>query len=425
MRVPNRRLVEVGETFALRSSPSWSITFFLVLLIVVSRGALEVALGKQIAYGLQFGAVSAFLLLILLVGTQARQGLTGRLIAAYVFVLAALMSMAASAATHNIDFAWPYVVVMLFYTLVITAFGGFRFDVVRRIAIGPAVAVVTLALVGVALAQQFLGWHGLPGNDSGTFGSTLRPASLTGSFLHYPIALAILAYVLLGIFMQTRQRGYLWIGLIGVAGVVLSLSRSGLVLCLSAALVGALMLRTLSSKLKVVAALGTGFLVIALVFPSGQFIDRALSTFQADGAGNATRIGQWNRIIGEWLASPLIVGNQTGVYTNVTANFAGTANSVAESSVLQQLINFGLVGLISSYFVLWGSVRAAPTDVPWFRAALIGALAQSFFYQSIEVFPFMLIYAMVPFMASRYTTVEEQSPSMGGVSRRDHGLQRP
>lgn len=384
-----------------RSAPLTAL-FFVTLLTTVSRGAVELIVGKSLAYGIQVAVIALFLGVLLAAGARSTKRLTSNLVAAYLFLIAALASMVVSSLVSGIDYAWLYVVVMCFYVVILVACNSFVFAAVVRIAVGPVVRAVAVIVIGVALSQQYLGFRIFPGNDSGTFGTTLRPASLTGSFLHYPIALSLLAFALLGIYAQTRRPSYLVVGLLSFGGVALSLSRSGLVLCIVGLAAGFVLMRNLNGKLKLLAVAVVGILLLALAGPSDLLLSRMLSIFQADGAGNAVRLGQWNHLLGEWFASPLVVGSQTGVYTNVTGNFASVESSVAESSVLQQLINFGLVGLVAFYAVMIGSVRACPPEVPWFRAGLVGALAQSFVYQSVEVLPFMVFFALMPVIAARY-----------------------
>lgn len=397
-----------------RRSTALTALFFVTLLTTVARGAIELIVGKSLAYGIQVGAIALFIGVLLTAGARSTKRLTSNLIAAYAFVLAALVSMVTSSVLNGIDYAWLYIVVMCFYVVILVVFNSFVFAAVARIAVGPVIASVALVMLAAAVSQQYLGFRIFPGNDTGTFGTTLRPASLTGSFLHYPIALALLAFALLGIFAQTRRSSYLVMGLLSFGGVVFSLSRSGLVLCIIGLAAGFVLMRGLNGKLKLIATAVLGIMLLALAGPSDLLLTRMLSIFQADGAGNEVRLGQWNHLLAEWSASPLVVGSQTGVYTNVTGNFSSVESSVAESSVLQQLINFGLVGLVAFYAVMIGSVRACPPEVPWFRAGLIGALAQSVVYQSVEVLPFMVLFALMPMFAARYgreaTTPPELRP---------------
>jgi hypothetical protein len=79
-----------------------------------------------------------------------------------------------------------------------------------------------------------------------------------------------------------------------------------------------------------------------------------------------------------------------------------------------------LLGLISYYALMIGTVQAAPTSPPWFRAAAIGAIAQSAVYQSIEVFPFMVIFAMIPLIADGQIAGDPEE-SLVATKRRPKG----
>ena len=66
----------------------------MTLLLSVSRGALELVAGKSFAYGIQVAAITLFLAILVANGARSTKRLTGNLVAAYAFVLAALASVA-------------------------------------------------------------------------------------------------------------------------------------------------------------------------------------------------------------------------------------------------------------------------------------------------------------------------------------------
>jgi hypothetical protein len=187
-----------------------------------------------------------------------------------------------------------------------------------------------------------------------------------------------------------------------IGGVVVSLSRSGIVIVLVSLALGAILMPTLSKRVRALTALVAATLIVYWAAPTTQLTDRILSIADPLGAGNAVRIEQWSDVFTLWTQSPLIVGAHTGLFTNVTSNLSSQSVGVAESGLLQMLISFGILGVVGFYGVMIGTMRALPRVPSWFIAGAVGGIAQSVVYQSIEVFPFMVVYALAPFVATRY-----------------------
>lgn len=399
-----------------KKSRKWTVAFFLTLMALVSRGVFEVVVGKNAGYALQLVAVVFFTVLLLAFGKpRIRSGRGWSAFVAYGFVLVALLSVCASLLLERIDYFWFYLFVTLFYVAMLALYTTIDFGVSRQIAVGPVVAVVGVLLVVVALAQQFAHLSILPGSDLGTFGSFLRPSSLTGSFLHYPISAALMMFMLFGIASQTAKKRYGVAAAFLALGIVASLSRSGIVIMAVGLIVVLLRSPSIGGRLRIVVVLLLGAVVAAVAFPSGQFFDRVSSIFDANGAGNATRIDIWTSILQLWSESPLLIGSHAGQYTNVTSNLAGVDGGIAESGVLQMLISWGALGLICFYTLLAGTASTLPRLSPWFLAGAIAGMVQSLVYQSIEVLPFMVIFAWFPFIASG--NEPPMPPPVGGRSR--------
>lgn len=392
-----------GSSLKRKHSVTWTVLFASTLLTTVSRGVLELTIGKNGAYAVQFAVVVLFTVLLLVFGRPRRRGGTGWVLGtAYAFLAIALISAWFSLQINGIDYSAIYVGVTLFYVGLLTVYVVFDFGVMRRIMVGPSLAATGFLLVGVAFIQQYGGYDKLPGGDYGTFGSVLRPASLTGSFLHYPIVCAVIAFVLIGIGAQTKRPIYVVFGAIAMLGVAVSLSRSG-ILILGVGLVAAMVLAgRIGAMLKIAMSIAAVAAVSSLLFPIGPLIDRTLSIFNSDGAGDATRIHIWAATIDKWLASPIVVGSHTGEYSNITANLAGIAGGVTESGLLQLLVSFGVLGMVAYYLLMLGTISALPKAPPWFVAVALACIVQSAVYQSIEVLPFMVLFSMLPAIASAY-----------------------
>jgi len=385
------------------------LLFTIALFSAIGRGLLENLIGKSAAYAVQVTCVGLFLLVVIFSG-QPRPSviLRRQLLLAWVFLLAVLLSAFATLNLSGVDYWGPYIAVMLFFAcvMVVTTGWRYRFRAVGRI--GPIVLVAVIVLSAVAILQQFAGYTLLPGSDTATFGGTVRPASTTGSFLHYPITLALLSFLLIGFHASTRRKFYLFGGLAGLLCVVASYSRSGIVIVVSGLALAVLFSRDVGARIRMGVGGALAIVVGLATLPIGDYVSRALSIVDLEDAGNNLRVEVWNDVVSRWLNSPLVVGVHAGEYTNVTANLsASTAQGVAESGLLQILISFGLFGVVGFYGLMFTTAVALPLRTPWYRAGLMAAILQSFFYQSIEVLPFMFVFAITPLLEDMYETYYE------------------
>lgn len=422
---------KLGRTTKPRVFPT--TLFFMALAGATCRGVFEILVGKTAAYALQVVLVGLFVAAILINGRPARARNFGRsAVLWWVFLLTALLSMFASLNATGIDYSAVYVGVMVLFMSLMLMLGQIDYSFSKTERIGPAVLIVTTALMSVALLQQFTGLSTFPGSDRGTFGAAaLRPSSLTGSFLHYPITLALLAFALLGIWSVRRRWVYLLAAVAAMVCVVVSYSRSGIVLVGVGLLMAVLLSHRTSARVRLIAIMGTGGLLALMTLPIGGYVDRFLSIFDTQGAGNSTRISAWESVLQLWFDSPLLIGVHTGQYSNVTNNFsADGAAGVTESGLLQILVSFGVLGVIGFYGMLTITVVATPSSSPWYRAGMIAAMVQSLFYQSTEVLPFMATFALIPLIAKQMAhSAHLQAPAEGlhgdrGARRLSRGRER-
>jgi hypothetical protein len=111
------------------------------------------------------------------------------------------------------------------------------------------------------------------------------------------------------------------------------------------------------------------------------------SVDQTDG-GNSERIRLWYVGLDLLSNSNLLIGEHFGEITNLTANLSSGNSIVVESGVLQNLLNFGLLGTLFFYALLFNLLVKIQSKQ--FKFFLIAFMAQSFVYQSTEVFPFII-----------------------------------
>lgn len=376
--------------------------FALALIAVTSRGLFEILVGKSLAYAVQAGAV-VLLAVVLIARNRPRstRRLRQMLALFWLMLLVTLLSVWATFDGTGLDAITVYAAVMLFFAAILVVFGGIEFSFAPSRAAGPTIVIVTAVMVATALLQQFGNLALFPGTDFGTLRTAARPSAMTGSFLHYPIALALLSCLLFGMFSATRRVLYLAAGLGAALAVLVSYSRSGMLLLLVAFACWVLLSRSLGRVVRavvVVAALGVALLIAV---PVDTYVERFLSIFNVEGAGNASRIEAWKTLFQLWFESPLLVGSHAGEYTNITSNLtASGAVASPESGLLQILVSLGALGVVAYYGLMLATAMAAPAQPPWFRAVLFAAMVQSLVYQSIEVVPYMAIFAMTPMIAA-------------------------
>lgn len=397
-------------------------TFFFTLAVlgVGGRGLFQVFIGKNAAYAVQAALILAFMLILVVRGrSQATRHQLKNLFLFLLFCVAAFLS-AVITEGPSATALLIYIAVMCFLAFLLFFFSSLTFDFQATNAPGRVLVVFCFVLVTVAFLQQHQSLELFPGSDYGTFGTTARPSSLTGSFLHYPLVTSLLTFIFLGLYGQQRNKLYLIAGLVAIAGTFSSYSRSGMVLTLVGLVAGTLMSRGVNSKIRLVLGFAAGVPAFLFLFPIEGLGDRFFSIFDTEGAGNVGRVSAWLGAFEHWLDSPILLGAYTSAHSNITANLAALEqDGAAESSIFQLLLSFGLLGLLAYYGLILASFRAC-IDIPvWFRAGLVGAIVQSCFYQSIEVLPFMALLALMPFISLSLAVPSGLSSMKTKVKRMD------
>ena len=222
-------------------------------------------------------------------------------------------------------------------------------------------------LYGVAVSQQFIVGLGFPGN-SGFNGSDplTRPASLTGSYLHYPLVIFILGSILLQFsFFTTKVRKFIFFptAFLFMLAPLFAYSRSGvMLLCFFLPFYGALFIRSNFSWRHVRFSSVVGGILITVIivavtagilsFTHSIYIERALSSIDINAPGNSIRIQSWMQGLSLWWHGNIFFGEHTGLITNSVKNILHEKSFVVESSFIQQLCNFGLIGTVIFYAVM-------------------------------------------------------------------------
>ncbi|WP_036964177.1 O-antigen ligase family protein [Promicromonospora kroppenstedtii] len=398
-------------------------TFGLCVLAACGRGALEGLVGKQGAYLCQALALAAFVVALLAAPGTTRPGHARRVWTVYLFLLVAMLSATYVTVVRVSASGWVYVAVMAFFAVTILVVASRRPDDAGDVPVTFWLGLAGTASVGVALLQQReLLLDTFPGSDLASMGGLVRPSALSGNYLHYPLFVALLVFVFLELWTVLRRPVHAVLAVLFAVAVVLSFSRSGAMILALGCAAYVVTARRAATRIRYVYWGSGALLVMAAVLSGTVYAERILSSVSLDGAGNTTRVTKWFQAVELWTDSPLVIGGWTGAYTNVTENFGGGAAGVVESGFFQQLVSFGVLGAVLFYLVLGQSVGAVDSTHSWLRAGLVGGVLESFVYQSIEVVPFMVLFALAPFVSAHL--LQRAGPAVPRVAAGPPGTPR-
>ena len=367
---------------------------FLFFLILFSRGLMQLGMPRNVALAVQLLAVTVTLSYLWLArGALFRRSQGPLLLTALAFLGIAVLSSAVTLAVQQ-DASWAvylsFNAILLFWGIVGTSLAE---QSIVQGSFWRAALYVGWLLIAAAIAEQVY-LLTLPGCSR--FGFIVRPASLTASYLHYPLIMALLAVIAYQAYRST-QSVFARISAIAFAmAPLLALSRSGLLVLVGTALL------VWASQLSVRQLVKFGALALALgMLACFSLSERLLLVVDA-----STRLRVWGLAVDLWLNSNLLVGEYTGMATNAAADRL----IVAESGPLQQLLNFGLLGMLAFYAFLIQVAAWIRSEHRWLRAGYFAALIESIFYQSIEVLPFMALLLLFPAFSACLSEAVVASP---------------
>ncbi|SDQ30893.1 hypothetical protein SAMN05443245_0847 [Paraburkholderia fungorum] len=383
-----------------------TIVYLLAVVLCSIRGVLEYAIGKNAAYLVQVGGI--VVLLMWYVSPSALSSYFRREgVGSFWLVVGLIFSIVLSivitlAQTGEIGgsylFLFVFTIFIYFYSI-----SNYKKRFIR-----PGVAYAGLVLVGlmqggVAFLQQRSAFPiELPGWTYGF--DNLRSPSLTGSYLHYPLFVALIAS-LCGVDYLVSKRKLSAIACLVLSACIFSaLSRSGMLIIL--ATFGFAFIReparfvSKHAKLIIVAGLASAAMVVLGGANGGDSIlstgtQRVTGATNLESDGNDGRTEAWDKA--KSLASPInvIAGSYFGLITNSASDSLKQQYGIVESSLLQQLLNIGLLGSIF-YFGMLISITKLVSQESKLSVCIWAALFQTLFYQSIEVIPFVFILMTLP-----------------------------
>ena len=363
-------------------------SLFFALLFLVSRGLFELYVAKSMAYMISIIGFCLFLLPFYFKNIHLEKGLIERVYLVLFFLVCSLGSLLVSLSLG----LNPVYSVYLIYPLVLSFTFLIAFSIVpesiSRDKLSNSISLLIYILFLVALLQQLF-LIDLPGVTY-TFGVLIRPSSLTGSYLHYPLIMALLAVILISL-----NRKLSFSSILALASSFIAFSRSGMMLVVLTTFF-VVILYLFKGRVKV--NFKSVFLFFSLVVPVfflsfmmgwlDLILERMFSSVSTSSSGNEGRIEAWKIGFDIYTSTNLLIGEHFGTITNLTSNLTSAEANVVESGFIQNLINFGLLGTVAFYMLFIYIYLNALSVVE--RGFIIAFFAQSFVYQSIEVMPFII-----------------------------------
>ncbi len=425
----------------------WAILYFTLLLIFFSHGLFEIIFSqKPIPYIIQLIAVLTFCGIIFFRSTIDNQSYNRKLI---VLSLGFLITVIISSIITIVKYVIPVEVilydgVLLFLFFLFIFLNSVRFrdkEAVSQI-VTSLLAVAVILLLAAVIEQIFNPFFPQDSPASLNFfpghkyhENMVRPASLTGSMLHYPIIMPLIGVIII------RFSSKKWAGIFGVIFLLVpfvTFSRSGiLITSIILFLYFANKAIDLFLKIKRGEKININKLRRVLVFTAAIVLTAGLLYFTQkrvsnyvnsiferitafQDTGNSLRYSVWKDKWDSYRSTNLLFGEKTAFYTNIVRNILGMQSKavsltgdlfVAESSLLELLNSFGLLGTLFYFSVpflcLYRLLFKQKERLLGF--ALSAVIIQSFFYQSIEVLPFVFTLGLIPLLANN---ASKQEPAL-------------
>ena len=374
-----------------------SVLFGLAIAAAGTRGIVEAVFGRSIAYVVQLFFICGPLLLIEYRSRRVDPGrrwlpLRGPAADFGWVIFLSVVSMFVTPAIHD-AVGFQYILVLLFTWLLL----AFAVQQLRRPTLdfticfwSSTLIACFLAVVGV-LQQLLIFPFELPGYTN--LFDVIRPPSLTASYLHYPLIIAIAACncyvaVLNGKRLALLPMVFLVLATFG------SFSRSGMLI-----LFAAFGLSMFTDRRQFVRSLVVIGATLALLFAMSTLIDsstislvdRLTSSVDTQSDGNDTRSAIWTNAIDKLNWLNVGIGTYFGLITNSASEELRDLYGIVESSPMQQILNIGLIGTVVFYLSFYRLARRFPKADRYSGFVLAAAAVQSAFYQSIEVIPFLVM----------------------------------
>ncbi len=379
-----------NNTRKLLANKYLSAFFFIVAL---SRGGLEILTSKNISYLIQGVTSIAFFSYLVFYYSKIASSLLEK-VTKLIFCI--LFSMV-------ISFPFVHELAILSFSVVMF-FTCFVF--LSSLSSSRIIPIQSIYFLGFLVCFTVLwAWGQQIGivqisEDSTFIAGFIRPSSITGSYLHYPLILVLTFFI----FLQfcTYKKIFILFAVITLAGLISSFSRSGILI-----LVVGLFFYVAKNKKIIHNTISFGF-VLAIIAACVYLFDleffdnlyqRYLTASSLESEGNSERFESWTFAIKDFADGFILFGNKFGLYGNVSGNLLGSHYGVVESGVLELMLSLGLIGTYYYFRLMYYAYTKISKNHLWLKSAYFGSALQVLFYQSIEVLPFIVLMALVPLLS--------------------------
>jgi hypothetical protein len=374
-----------------------SILFGIVIIAASTRGVFEALFERSIAYLIQLIFICVP---ILIIDYRSRRiCLKCRLLSKYgpsgEFGWVILLSVASVLVTATLEgvVGIQYLFVLMFTWLLL----AFATQQNRSPTLDyrycfwiSTISALILGLVG-GLQQLLIFPFELPGYTN--LYDVIRPPSLTASYLHYPLIIAIAAcncFVAVLAGLRLAIIPMIFLAILTFA----SFARSGMLIILAS--FGFLILskrRYFVRSCGIIAGVFIFVVILGEPVDTGtlSILDRVTSSVDIGSTGNDVRYELWLTALNMLSPLNIFVGNYFGLVTNSAPDNIRNIYGIVESSLLQQILNIGFVGTIIYYHTFYRLVRGFPQADHFSKFIIAAAALQSLFYQSIEVIPYLVM----------------------------------
>lgn len=242
-----------------------------------------------------------------------------------------------------------------------------------------------------------------------------RPASLIGSYLHFPIILPLIGVITYRFIAKRYAR---IISLIFIIVPFLLFSRSGIIIS-SFALLGLIISRVnkmhinFSRLVKIsiisLAAIAIFSALFMLINPVRTYVISLIARiFNFSDIGNTVRYSIWSTALRVLSKTNLVFGEFTGFSSNIIKNFFNNGAMAVESPLATTTLESGLLEILTSFGLLGALLYYAGLMLPVYENfkkseifivfTMIGVIIETLFYQSVEILPFVFILSLMLFL---------------------------
>lgn len=349
----------------------------LIFLTPLSRGLLEVFISKPLAY---FFSIFTFLFFFSIFAEKNFRPSLNDLILLTIFLTTILISISISVFFSN-NFNLYY---LIYYLYFIFLFLLLKYSSVNKINFDTLINTVILFLVSFAVLEQ-LKLITMPGQDLFYGYNLVRPASITGSYLHYPI---VISFLLITKFIRNNYKLNVFDFFLFIH-ILSTFSKMGffIIFCFFG------IFYLLNFK-KINTFLTVFFILIIIsLFIFDFFFDRFITGFSVNLFENIGRISRWKDGIDVVTGGYFAFGNNFGFYNNFNRNFFHNGE-VFESMWFAIIADIGIIGFCMFFLIIYNFFVNVKSN----QLLCFIVFISSFFYQYLEVSSILTLLFLIKFL---------------------------